>query len=44
MQQLLYVGDAASVQLAGLFKCEIVGRFRILSISLLTMENKKWLH
>lgn len=41
MQQLLYVGDAASVRLASLFKCEIVGRCRIQSIFLLTTGNKK---
>lgn len=40
MQQSLCVGDAAPAKLASLFKCEIVGRFRILSVFLLTMENK----
>lgn len=44
MQQLLYVGGAASLRLASLFKCEIVGRFKMLTIFLLTMANEKWFH
>lgn len=44
MQQLLYVGGAATLQPASLFKCEIVGRFEILSVFLLTVANGKWFH
>lgn len=41
MQQLLYVGGAAPLQLASLFKCEIAGRFKILSILLLDRGKPK---
>lgn len=44
MRQLLYGGGAASLQLASLFKWEIVGRFKILSILFLTMANEKRIH
>lgn len=41
MQQLLYVGGAAALQLASLFKCEIAGRFKILSVLLLDRSKPK---
>lgn len=41
MQQLLYVGGAAPLQLASLFKCEIARRFKILSILLLDRGKPK---
>lgn len=41
MQQSLYVGGAAPLQLASLFKCEIAGRFKILSILLLDRGKPK---
>lgn len=41
MQQLLYVGGAAALQLASLFKCEIAGRFKILSVLLLDRGKPK---
>lgn len=39
MQRLLCGGGAAPAQRASLFKCEILGRFRILSI-LLTLAKR----
>lgn len=41
MQQLLYVGGAAPLQPASLFKCEIAWRFKILSILLLDRGKPK---
>lgn len=41
MQQLLYVGGAAPLQLASLFECEIARRFKILSILLLDRGKPK---
>lgn len=41
MQQLLYVGGAATLQPASLFKCEVVGRFKILSVFLLNHGKRK---
>lgn len=41
MQQLLYVGGTAPLQLASLFKCEIARTFKILSILLLDRGKPK---
>lgn len=41
MQQLLYVGGSAPLQLASLFKCEIARRFKMLSILLLDRGKPK---